>query len=476
MKKRTKIICTIGPASEDPKILTKMIENGMNVARLNFSHGTYENHTKLIENIRLVSAKLKTPVAILQDLQGPKIRVSDMPQPMPVKIGQSVVIGEDFTLDFDITHSVKAKENILIEDGLIELLVTKVTPSKPGKPHTGKIYCTVIAPGTIRSHKGVNLPHSRITFPILTNKDIQDLKFGLQSDVDYVALSFVRSVEDIQNIKKLIRKYNPKGYEEPKVIAKIERGEAIENFDEILEETDAVMVARGDLGVEIADSQVPMIQKRLISKCIKAGKPVIVATQMLDSMIRNPRPTRAEVSDVANAVIDRADAVMLSGESAYGNYPVQAVAEMCRIIEATEASPYDDTPSVKYDGNSVEDKKASLIANAVEKLAMGVDATAIIGTSESGYTARFVSRERPIAPTLILTDRPKVYRQMCLFWGITPLYVKSLSALKNVEGLLDYFVAEAKRMKFVKKGDKVVLVAGNPLGQRMNLVQAITVN
>jgi pyruvate kinase len=473
--KRTKIICTIGPASEDPKILSKMVQSGMNVARLNFSHGTYENHTKLMENIRAVSAKLGVPVAILQDLQGPKIRVSEMPQPLAVRIGQNVVIGEDFTLDFDITQSIKPKENILIEDGLIELYVTKVTVSKPGKPHTGKIYCSVIAPGTIRSHKGVNLPSSQITFPILTNKDIQDLKFGLNSDVDYVALSFVRNAEDIRNIKKLIKKHNPPGFSLPQVIAKIERSEAVKNFASILDETDAVMVARGDLGVEMADSLVPMIQKDLIAKCAKAAKPVIVATQMLDSMIRNPRPTRAEVSDVANAVIDRADAVMLSGESAYGNYPVQAVLEMCRIIEATESSPYDDLQTVPFDHPSIDDRRASLIARAVLRLAMGVEASAIIGTTESGYTARFVSREHPFAPIIILTDNAKVHRQMILNWGVTPLYVKSLKALKNVEGLLKYFVTVTKKLRLVKKGDKVVLVAGNPLGERMNLVQAVTV-
>ncbi len=474
--KRTKIICTIGPASEDPKILEAMVKNGMNVARLNFSHGTYENHNALMKNIRAVSEKLDEPVAILQDLQGPKIRVSDIPEPIALRIGQSVVIGDDFNLDFDITHSVRAKESVLIEDGLIELLITKVTPSKIGKPHTGKIYCTVIAPGMVRSHKGVNLPHSRITFPILTNKDIQDLKFGLKSDVDYVALSFVRNVEDILNIKKLIKKFNPKGNEEPKVIAKIERKEAIENFDAILEEVDAIMVARGDLGVEMDDTQVPLIQKSLISKCMKVGKPVIVATQMLDSMIRNPRPTRAEVSDVANAVIDHSDAVMLSGESAFGNYPVQAVSEMCRIIKATEASPYDDDGKVQFSGTNLDDNKAALIAGAVQKLALGVDAQAIIGTTESGYTARFVSRERPQAPVIMLTDRAKVHRQMCLLWGVYPLYVPSMSALKNVDGLLAHFVAEAKRLKLVKKGQKVVLVAGRPLGERMNLVQALTVN
>jgi pyruvate kinase len=472
--KRTKIIATIGPACESPKILTQLVKNGMNVARLNFSHGSYDNHLQLMENIRSVSAKLKTPIGIMQDLQGPKIRIGKLEKPVAVKKGQKINLGgATVPLDFDISVSVKAKERILIEDGLIELVATKVTKGKPGKP--GLIECIVVAGGEIRSHKGVNLPDSVITFPIFTKKDIADLKFGLQNDVDFVALSFVRSKADIVHIKKLIEKYLPKGINHPQVIAKIERGEAVENFDEILEETDAVMVARGDLGVEVADSKVPLIQKSIIAKCNAAGKPVIVATQLLDSMIRNPRPTRAEVSDVANAVIDRADAVMLSGETAFGSYPVETVTEMCRIIEATENSPYDDAPSHSFEGGSMDDFKASLIAGAVERLAMGVEAQAIIGTTESGYTARFVSRERPDAPVIILTDRAKVHRQMCLVWGITPLYVKSLGAFKTVEQLLNYFVTEVKRLKLIEKGETVVLVAGKPLGERMNLVQAVTV-
>lgn len=472
--KRTKIIATIGPASESPKILTQLVKNGMNVARLNFSHGSYENHSILMENIRSVSAKLKTPIAIMQDLQGPKIRIGVLDKPVAVKRGQKITLGRNTVpLDFDISVSVKPNERILIEDGLIELIANKVTKGKPGM--TGTIDCTVVSGGEIRSHKGVNLPDSVITFPIFTKKDISDLKFGLQNDVDYVALSFVRSKADIVQIKKYIEKYLPKDKKRPQVIAKIERGEAVENFDEILEQADAIMVARGDLGVEVADSKVPLIQKNLIAKSNAAGKPVIVATQLLDSMIRNPRPTRAEVSDVANAVIDRADAVMLSGETAFGSYPVETVAEMCRIIEATETSPYDDAPSHSFEGGSMDDYKASLIAGAVERLAMGVEAQAIIGTTESGYTARFISRERPDATVIILTDRPKVYRQMCLIWGVTPLFVKSLNAFKNVENLLSHFVSEVKRLKLIEKGDKVVLVAGNPLGERMNLVQAVTV-
>lgn len=474
--KRTKIICTIGPACENPKILNEMVKNGMNVARLNFSHGSYENHLELINTIREVSKKQDKPIAILQDLQGPKIRISALEKPYPIKRGEQVVIGKHIDMDFDISRSVKKGERILIEDGLMELVVHKVTPSPVGSKTHGKIYCKVMSGGVVKSHKGVNLPDSTISFPIITAKDTQDLKFGLKNDVDYIALSFVRNAKDIINLKKLITKYLPKGKVAPKVIAKIERKEALENFDGILRESDAIMVARGDLGVEIADSLVPMIQKDLIAKCNNHAKPVIVATQMLDSMIRNPRPTRAEVSDVANAVIDHTDAVMLSGESATGDYPVEAVTEMRRIIDATESSRYDDMPAEAFAKDiDLDDYKASLIASAVLRLAIGVDAQAIVGTSESGYTARFVSRERPHAPTLILTDRPKVYRQMALLWGIRPFYVESMAKFKTVEALLTYFVAEAKKRKLVAKGDKVVLVAGNPLGERMNLVQAITV-
>ncbi len=332
--KRTQIIATIGPASEDKKILTRMIKNGVNIARLNFSHGSYENHQLLIQHIRAVAKKLRKKVTILQDLQGPKIRVAELSRPVSVKKNQTVVIGKNFNLDFDISEAVKKNDRILIEDGLMELKVLGA--------RNGQIACRVVNGGTIRSHKGVNLPDTKINFPILTKKDIADLQFGLKQGVDYVALSFVRDGKDITNLKKLIKKYLPSRKKTPLVVAKIERPQAITNFNQILKQTDWVMVARGDLGVELPDYEVPVIQKDIIAKCRKAKKPVIVATQMLDSMMRNPRPTRAEVSDVANAVIDRADAVMLSGETATGKYPVEAVTEMRKIIEDTESSPYDD--------------------------------------------------------------------------------------------------------------------------------------
>ncbi len=466
--KRTKIICTIGPSSENPKILSKLVENGMNVARLNFSHGSYENHAMLISNIRTVSKKQDRPIGILQDLQGPKIRIGALAKPVTIKKNQTIVIGKDIAMDFDISKSVKKGERILIEDGLMELKIVKVSGNN--------ISCKVVNGGIIKSHKGVNLPDSSVTFPIMTAKDKADLRFGLKQDVDYIALSFVRNGTDIRNLRKLIHKYLPKGSMAPKIIAKIERKEALENFDRILKEADGIMVARGDLGVEIADSQVPAIQKNIIAKCNSHAKPVIVATQMLDSMIRNPRPTRAEVSDVANAVIDHADAVMLSGETASGSYPVEAVSEMRRIIEDTESSPYDDLPATPFsDEGEIDDYKASLIAGAVLRLAIGVGAGAIVGTTESGYTARFVSRERPAAPIMIITDREKVFRQLTLLWGIRPFYVKDLGSFKNIEALLNHFAVQAKKRKLVRKGEKLVLVAGNPLGERMNLVQAVTV-
>lgn len=327
---KTKIVCTIGPASESVKVLEVMVKNGMDIARLNFSHGSYENHQLLVNNIRSVSKRQKKKILIMQDLQGPKIRVAELSKSVEAIYGQQLVIGRDFNLDFDISKSVKHGERILIEDGLIELFIEKVEGRQ--------IFCNVITGGKIQSHKGINLPMSRVKFAILTEKDICDLKFGLTLGLDFVAVSFVRNRKDILNIKKLISENLSKGFAEPKVIAKIEKPEAVKNFDSILKVVDWIMVARGDLGVEMSDFEVPIIQKTIVLKCLKVKKPVIVATQMLDSMIRNPRPTRAEVSDVANAVLDGATCVMLSGESAFGKYPVEAVLHMNQIINYTENS------------------------------------------------------------------------------------------------------------------------------------------
>ena len=446
--KNTKIVCTIGPASEDRAMLEAMVSSGMNVARLNFSHGTYDNHRGLMASIRTVSKKLHTPVAIMQDLQGPKIRIGELAAPFEVKAGQVVSIGKDFAMDFDISGSVKPGNRVLIEDGLIELRVERVS---------GKVIrCRAQNGGTVQSHKGVNIPDSKVTFPIITKKDIQDLKFGLENDVDFVAVSFVRSAKDIRNVKSLIAKYNPKGNEEPLVIAKIEKPEAITDFDEILAATDGVMVARGDLGVEVADRKVPIIQKEIIAKCIRVGKPVIVATQMLDSMIRNPRPTRAEVSDVANAVIDGTDATMLSGESAFGKYPLNSVREMAGAITAVEQSPY-----VRRRIQSSIDRKQGeeAVSESVHDMANRVEAKAIVGAVSSFQAAMQISKTRTHVPILMYASSPKLFRQLSLVWGAKPVAHKKF---KNLTSLTKDALKAVRTTGLAKVGDEIVVVASEP--------------
>lgn len=464
MMKRTKIVATIGPASQAVPVLHKMIQAGMNMARINFSHGTQESNLQSMKNVRIASKKLGVPVAILADLQGPKIRVGDIPAPIPIKPGQKIVIGEDFNMDFDITTSVKPGERLLIEDGLIEFKILKVIPTK-GKVR-GKIYCEVVNGDAVRARKGINMPDTHTTFPIMTEKDMDDLKFSLKQDVDYVALSFVRGREDVANLKKLMVKFLPKGFTMPKIIVKIEIPVAVQKFDDILKETDAVMVARGDLGVEIPAAKVPVVQKIMIRKCLQAAKPVIVATQMLDSMIKNPRPTRAEVSDVANAVIDRTDAVMLSGETATGSYPVECVQTMTDIIRDVEASEF-MAEECLFDGEHDEAHAAAVAGSACD-LARGVNAQAIVGVTESGFTARFMSHQRPHAPIYMLSANPTACRQMALLWGVQPIMKKWY---RSVFDLLDNAAQEVKKAGFVKKGDRVVVVAGRPTGSRINIVE-----
>lgn len=464
MKKFTKIVATIGPASSSPKVLTEMVTAGLNVARINFSHGTHESNGTAITNVKAVSKKMKTAIAVLADLQGPKIRVGNIPAPIPITAGQKIVIGEDFDMDFDITGSVKPGERLLIEDGLIEFRILKVVPSSTGKK--GKIYCEVVNGDAVRPRKSMNLPDTHTTFPIITDKDLKDLKFALTQDVDYVALSFVRGPEDVLNLRKLIKKHLPKGFAEPKVMVKIEIPVAVEKFDEILAVTDSVMVARGDLGVELPPAKVPVVQKTIIKKCLASAKPVIVATQMLDSMIHNPRPTRAEVSDVANAVIDRADAVMLSGETSTGDYPVECIKTMADIITEVEKSEYMSEQCL-FAGDK-DDAHAAAVAGSACNLARGVDASAIIGVTESGFTARFLSHQRPHVPVYMLSTRPEVCRQMALLWGVQPVIKKWY---KSVIDLLDKAAGDVKEAGFVKKGDRVVVVAGRPTGSRINVVE-----
>lgn len=464
MMKKTKIVCTLGPTSQSVKTLTEMVKAGMNVARLNFSHGDHQNHAMLIKNIRAVAKKLNTTITIIQDLHGPKIRVLEMKEPINVKVGQTVIIGQDFKLDLDVMKSIRPKQRILIEDGLIELEVEKIIK--------GKIYCIALSAGKIQSHKGVNLPRTKLKIPILGPKDIEDLKFGLLQDVDYVALSFVRTSQDVKNLRQFIEKYNPKNFQKPLIIAKIEKPEAVKNFDSVLKQTDAVMVARGDLGVEMPENRVPIIQKTIIQKCLRASKPVIVATQMLDSMIRNPRPTRAEVSDVANAVIDQADCVMLSGETAFGKFPVKAVAEMARIIETTEKSSF--LPLHKHLSDKIVNR-IEAVAESVFDLAMHTNAKVIVGATDSGFTAREVAHERPYHQHLVmLTPNIKTMRQINLIWGVQAFLVPEVT---NFEDLSEEMMDTIRAKKLARKGERIVVVTGEPLGQKenLNLVEVKTV-
>jgi len=454
--KRTKIIATIGPASEKEETLKQMFEAGLDVVRLNFSHGDYVNHAKIIATVRKLSVKLGKPIAIIQDLHGPKVRVGEMKKPLEVKVGQKVTIGEDFDIDYDLTRWVKPGQKILIEDGLIELQILKVSGRK--------IFCQALTNGKIQSHKGLNLPRTKLKFPILTEKDIEDLKFGLKHDVDYIALSFVRNKKDILNLKKYIKKFSPKGSEAPKIIAKIETLDGVKHFDEILRETDAVMVARGDMGVELPESEVPIYQKTFIQKCLQAGKPVIVATQMLDSMIRNPRPTRAEVSDVANAVIDQTDCVMLSGETAFGKYPVKVVAEMAKIIETIEKSQFSRKHSA-VSGSLMS--RSDAIAISAFELTRHTKIKVIVGATESGFTAREVAQQRPYTTRIVMfTPKKKVLNQLSLVWGVEAFY---MPIVHDYETLLATILKLVRSNRILQKGEQMLLVTGEPLGQKENL-------
>lgn len=463
-QKRTKIVCTIGPACHDAETLTKMMHAGMNVARLNFSHGTHEDHTALIKTIRSVSELVGEPIALLQDLQGPKIRVGALPPE-----GVSLIKGTDiiFTTDpsavlpkisvsYDRLHEdVKPDDSILLDDGLLDVTV-KVVRGRD-------IVCTVVTGGILTSHKGFNLPTTSLGIPAITDKDKDDLKFGIGQGVDWVALSFVRDASDVRELKDLIVTYEKELGIKPehpvRVIAKIEKHEALRNIDEIIAAVDGIMVARGDLGVETPAEHVPMAQKSIIRKCLDAAKPVIVATQMLDSMIRNPRPTRAEVSDVANAVIDGTDAVMLSGETASGKYPVETVETMARIVLETETSTHDGASPHLHPEEVKQTEDA--ISEVAAILAKDLGAKMILVASFSGDMARIVSRHRPELPIAVATHSDRVRRQINLSWGVRPFVIEPCT---TVEEIADRSLAVLKDEGSITAGDKVIFVAGTPVG------------
>lgn len=468
ISKRTKIVCTIGPASQATPILRKMIRAGMNVARLNFSHGTYASHTKTMKNVLAAAKAEHEPVTLLMDLQGPKIRLGVLPdEGVAMKPGQEVVLRTGtnaftagpvpaFPVTFANLHKdVKAGHRILIDDGLLEIKVTKVVGRE--------IHAKVVNGGKVTSHKGMNLPDSTLHISPITAKDRQDLAFGVRSGVDWVALSFVTSAKDIRTLRGLIKRASKKGQTLPRIIAKIEKHEAITHFDDILEAVDGIMVARGDLGIEIPAEDVPIRQKEIIEKCRLAGKPVIVATQMMDSMTKNPRPTRAEVSDVANAVIDHTDAVMLSGESATGAHPVETVAFMAKIAARAEASQFDDVPL----SQDLKGSEELLVSHALEDLVSQGFVDGILTATYLAPWSEQLNMSRPEAPIFIAAQTPCAVRQLNMRWGVKPFLLPAVSSKAFVAKAL----AQLKKAKMVKPKMRLALVLGGEHGTGFDLVE-----
>lgn len=458
--RRTKIVATIGPASDSPEMIARLLTAGMDVARLNFSHGTHEYHAQLITRLRAMARTMDYPLTILQDLQGPKIRTGTLEGGKPVQLHP----GDTLTLTTQdvagnatristtyeaLPRDVLPGDRILISDGLIELRVLDTSETE--------VHTTVVVGGELREKQGMNLPGVNVSAPSLTAKDIRDLEFGLEQDVDYIALSFVRRADDILEIKQRIAnagKHIP-------VIAKIEKPEALAELDAIIRLSDGVMVARGDLGVEIPTEQVPPAQKRIIEACNEVGIPVIIATQMLDSMIRNPRPTRAEASDVANAIFDSADAVMLSGETATGMYPTESVQMMANIIQAAEKSGRQRerviTPVLDIEPNG---SIAQAISAAARAIVSAMPIHAIVALTLTGNTARLVSRQRPTVPILACTPRETTYRRMNLLWGVRPVMVPYTDRLVKISR---YVYEVLVGQGFARPEDMIILIGGHPL-------------
>lgn len=471
--RKAKIVCTIGPASDQPAVLDQLIQSGMDAARLNFSHGDHESHAHAIQAIREAAERRRTAVAVIQDLQGPRIRIGEISgDGIDVTAGQSVrlqtvllrsggQIGMQAAappgvmVDIPVTYQhlttdVQPGARILIDDGLVELRATRITG--------GAVECTVLTGGRIRSQKGINLPGTRVSAPTLTEKDREDLRFGLAQGVDYIALSFVRDAGDIAAAKQLIVEY---GGPTVPVIAKIERPEAVTNLEAILDEADGLMIARGDLGVEMGPEAVPVLQKRIIARANRRRRLVITATQMLESMTHNKRPTRAEASDVANAVFDGTDAVMLSAETAIGRHPVEVVRIMDRIVRAAE----DGTEPEFVRRSNIEKGMVSFpeaISTSAASAAAAIGANAIVAFSETGLTARLVSKQRPIAPIIAFSPFERTRRLMALYWGVMP---HTMRRIEQTDARVDEAERRLKEEGLVKLGERIVILSGTRVSE-----------
>jgi pyruvate kinase len=456
--RHSKIVCTIGPASRPPRMIDRLLLAGMDVARLNCSHGSHEDHAKSIAMLRAAAVHHEKPIAILADLQGPKIRTGPLAGGGPVllrtgqrfEITTAKILGDSTRVNTTFTplpREVHTGDRILLSDGLIELRAEKV--------RDGRVICEVVNGGALGEHKGINLPGVKLRVPALTPKDRADLIFALKHGANYIAVSFVRRPEDVLLAKRLIRRA---GKDTP-VIAKLEKPEAIENLDAILRVADGVMVARGDLGVEMNPERVPVVQKMVIARARELRRPVITATQMLESMTENPRPTRAEASDVANAIFDGSDAVMLSAETASGKYPVEAVAMMASIIEEAEASIREFPRPALQEQLKVAGTVAELVCHASRELHMKVIAV----FTHSGFTARLVSRYRPLVPIVAFSPEAETRRRMALIWGVLPRKIKDV---QKVDGLAKVAEKRLLEERLVRKGDVIGIVAGTPMGIR----------
>ena len=469
--RKTKIICTIGPASESEEKLRELMIAGMNVARFNFSHGSHEEHKKKFDRVIKISNELGIPVATLLDTKGPEIRLKD------IEGGKTeLVAGQKFILTTEdilgnnekvsityknLKNDISVGTTILIDDGLIEMVVDSIEETD--------IICTVVNGGPISNHKGVNVPGAVLSMPYISEVDGSDIMFGCDMGFDFIAASFVRCKEDILEVRKILDEHNS----HMKIIAKIENMQGIENLEDILTVSDGIMVARGDMGVEIPMEEVPVVQKRMIKMAEAQGKHVVTATQMLDSMIKNPRPTRAEVADVANAIYDGTTAIMLSGESAAGLYPVEAVKTMSQIAERAEQD-IDYNSRMKRREHIDRFDVTTAISHATCTTAMDLKVAAIITVTISGFTAGMISRYKPSCPIIACSVSPRICRQLSLSWGVTPIWIARES---TAEDLFDEAVRAAEEAGYIKKGDKVVLTAGVPLGVsgRTNMLRVVEV-
>ena len=464
---KTKIICTIGPAINSTEMLVELSKAGMDVVRLNFSHGTYDEHLNNINNVKSASNILGTPIPILMDLCGPKLRIGVVEDDTYIKEGDTIkittenIIGNKNIISTNyenLTKDIKPNDIILIDDGLIKLKTKEVSDKT--------ITCEVIYGGQLKSKKGINLPNVNLSIPSITEKDLKDIEFGLKNNVDFIALSFVRHHTDILKLKKII---SDKGFTKP-IIAKIEKPEAINDIDAIIQESDMVMVARGDLGVEMNTEEVPLLQKMIIEKCNYYAKPVITATQMLESMVNNPRPTRAEASDVANAVLDGTDAVMLSAETSVGLYPLNAVKIMDSIVRKIEGKR---RPIKEF--MIEQDEKLNLI-DRISKgacvLANDIKATAILVITKTGRTARYLSRYRPNTPIIAFTDNLDVLKQMNLVWGVK---AERIPGISDTDTTLNETKELAQQLGYIERGDTIVFVAGIPI-KESNIINMIKID